>query len=92
MQIKVKRRDYASADMLDVEISVDLILNRIKRYVAAQKWSRVRTAFEARLPHHTTIRHIDDPDWNPTASTIRALEKIVPPDFDPIGAPDRLQD
>lgn len=29
----------------------------------------------------STIRHMDRPEWSPTADTLRRLESVIPPGF-----------
>lgn len=31
----------------------------------------------------STVRHINRPDWSPTADTLRRLEAVIPADFTP---------
>jgi hypothetical protein len=66
---------------IDVEIGVDLIIERVRWYVRSQGWSLTRLAREAGLPHHTSLRNFDLPQWNPTANLLRKLEALVPADF-----------
>jgi hypothetical protein len=66
---------------LDVDISINFIIQRIRSYVASQGWSRTRIAREAGLPHHTSLRNFDSTDWNPSVEISRQLEVIVPKDF-----------
>ena len=66
---------------INVDVSIDFVIKRIRSYVKSQEWSRSRLAREAGLPHHTSIRDWDSPDWNPTAAVLRRLEALVPNDF-----------
>lgn len=66
---------------INVDVSIDFVIKRIRSYVESQGWSRSRLAREAGLPHHTSIRDWDNPDWNPTAAVLRRLEAVVPDDF-----------
>jgi transcriptional regulator with XRE-family HTH domain len=66
---------------LNVDVSVDFNIRRIRAYIISQGWSRARAAKEAGLPYHTSLRDIESPDWNPTAAMLRKLEALVPDDF-----------
>lgn len=76
-----------SATAIDIDVSVDFIIKRIRSYVATRGWSRTRLAKEAGLPHHTSLRGFEDQNWNPTAAVLRRLEALVPSDFY-LAAPD----
>jgi 3,4-dihydroxy 2-butanone 4-phosphate synthase/GTP cyclohydrolase II len=61
---------------------IDQLIARIRAYRANQGWSILRLAREAGL-NESTIRHLDKPDWCPTAETLRKLESVIPEDFTP---------
>ncbi|MBK8159151.1 MAG: helix-turn-helix transcriptional regulator [Rhodospirillaceae bacterium] len=61
---------------------IDLSISRIRAYRRQQGWSVLRLANTAGL-RESTIRQLEDPNWSPTASTLRKLEAIVPADFQP---------
>jgi ribosome-binding protein aMBF1 (putative translation factor) len=62
--------------------TVDQSIHRIRAFAAAKGWKKGRLASEAGL-NDTTLRAFHDPDWNPTADTLRQLEAIIPQTFDP---------
>lgn len=66
--------------------SIDAAIARIRAYTQFQGWTKTRLAREAGLVD-TTLRDFDKPDWNPTATTIRRIEAIIPDSF-VIPAPD----
>ena len=66
---------------VDIEIGVDLIMERIRSSAKSQAWSRTRLAKKAGLPHHTSLRNYESPNWNPTVEILRKLEVLVPADF-----------
>lgn len=63
-------------------ISSLTVVTRIRSFVRAMDWSRSRLAAEAGL-NESTIRLLDDERWNPTVETLRKLEAIIPPTFEP---------
>ena len=67
--------------VVDIDMSVDFIVWRIRSYIASRGWSLTRVAREAGFPHLTTPRQFETPEWNPTISELRKLEAIVPPEF-----------
>jgi transcriptional regulator with XRE-family HTH domain len=66
---------------VDLDVSIDFIIRRIRSYVESRGWSLTRVARETGFPHHTSLRGFDSQEWNPTASALRKLEAIVPADF-----------
>jgi hypothetical protein len=63
----------------------DQAIQRIRAFCADQKLSRNRLAIMAGLVE-SSIRHMDRPNWNPTADTLRALEAVIPADWQPRAA------
>lgn len=61
---------------------IDALIRRIRRYAAAQDWTKGQLAVAAGMSD-TVLRNFDRPDWNPTTSTLRRLEGIIPPEFEP---------
>ena len=66
---------------IEVNIGVDFIIARIRSWARSQNLSRTVLARMAQLPHHTSLRGLDSPNWNPTADMLRRLEALVPDDF-----------
>jgi ribosome-binding protein aMBF1 (putative translation factor) len=60
---------------------IEQYLNRIRAFRLSAGWSKNRLARESGL-RESTIRAMDDQDWSPTVSTLRALEKVIPPEFE----------
>ena len=56
--------------------TVDEAIARVRAYVRSKNWTKSRFAKEAGLPD-TTLRHFDQPDWNPTSDTLRKLETYI---------------
>ena len=50
-------------------------INRVRAFRKAKGWSVLRLAKEAGL-NEATIRHMDDPGWSPTATTLTRLETV----------------
>ncbi|MDB5358893.1 MAG: hypothetical protein JWO51_190 [Rhodospirillales bacterium] len=61
-------------------MGIDQTIARIRSYAVFRGWRKSRLAAEAKMSD-TTLRDFDEPDWNPTAETIRRLEAIIPADF-----------
>ena len=55
---------------------IDNAIARVRAFMATTGWSRNRLAIEAGLAE-STIRNIAEPNWNPTADTLRQLEAVV---------------
>jgi hypothetical protein len=66
---------------IEVNIGVDFIIARIRSWARSQNLSRTVLARMAQLPHHTSLRGFDSPNWNPTTDMLRRLEALVPDDF-----------
>lgn len=58
-------------------MDIEKNIRRIRDYRHHKGWSVSKLASEAGLGE-STIRKIDDDDWNPTAETIAALESAIP--------------
>jgi len=52
-------------------------LDRIRAWAKVNNWTPARLAGEAGLTDKAT-RGMDDADWTPSGSSIRAFEKIIP--------------
>lgn len=65
-------------------LHIDKSISVIRHYKKLNNWGCNKLANEAGL-RESTIRDVDDPEWNPTAATIRKLEGIIPKN---IGASD----
>lgn len=61
---------------------IDRSIERIRRWAREKRWSNRKLALEAGL-HASTLQGLDDPDWSPRADTLRAIEAIIPEDFEP---------
>lgn len=62
--------------------AIEQSISRVRAYAAHQKWTKSRFAKEAGL-QDTTLRNFHEPDWNPTAETLRQLEAVIPGDWQP---------
>lgn len=58
-------------------MSTEQNITRIRDYRHHKGWSVSKFAAEAGLGE-STIRKLDDDDWNPTLETITALERVIP--------------
>jgi hypothetical protein len=63
-------------------MSVDVAIARIRAYAHQKRWSKSRLAIEAGMTD-TVLRRFDHRDWNPTVGTLRRLETLIPPEFEP---------
>ena len=62
-------------------ICLDSAIKRIKVYAfAVAGLNKRQLSLNAGLKPGT-IRHIHDENWNPTLTTLKALESIIPPDW-----------
>lgn len=61
-------------------MGIDQNLERIRAYRRQFNLARYRFARMAGV-NEAAIRHMDSPKWNPTASTIRKFESVIPPGF-----------
>jgi len=68
--------------------SVDDVIARIRAYKLHTGRRRSVLALDAGLSVNA-LRDMDDPEWSPTADTLRQLEKIVPKGFTVAGAAGR---
>lgn len=59
---------------------VDVVIARIRAYMARSHLTRGGIAAKAGL-QESSIRYIAQPDWNPTAETLRKLTAVIPPNF-----------
>lgn len=59
---------------------IEQYLNRIRAFRLQAGWSKNKLARESGL-RESTIRAMDEADWSPTVSTLRALEKVIPAEF-----------
>jgi ribosome-binding protein aMBF1 (putative translation factor) len=60
---------------------IEICLHRIRAFRHEKGWSKNRLARETGL-RESTIRAMDSADWSPTADTVRALERVIPDDFE----------
>ena len=60
--------------------TIGQVIRRLRDFRRWKGWKRGRYADEAGL-HWSVTRFIDRPDWNPETDTVRALEAIIPHDF-----------
>lgn len=63
-------------------MSVQHSISRVRAFMKAEGLSRRALAEKAKIGD-TTIRNIDEPDWNPTAETLTKLEAVIPAEFVP---------
>ena len=64
-------------------MDVKSIMDRVRAYRLQEGLTKVAYAELAGLAGDTTIRSIDDPEWNPTLKTLSALAAVIPPDWAP---------
>jgi len=57
-------------------------IDRIRAWRKSAGWSINRLGSECGL-NESTLRDIDNPDWNPRAETLRKLEAVIPPGWQP---------
>ncbi len=62
--------------------NIDQSLSRIRGWRSASGWTVSRLANEAGLTE-STLRFLDSDNWNPTAETLRKLEAVIPPGWQP---------
>ena len=74
-----------------MKICIDHTISRIRAFAVYRGWKKSRLAAEAGI-NDTTLRHFDDPNWNPTIETLRRLETIIPADFDAAVTPQDFLD
>lgn len=55
---------------------------RIRAYRSFRGWKLNRLAKEAGL-RESSIRFMDQDDWNPESKTLHSLESVIPVGFDP---------
>lgn len=67
--------------MMQAMINVDSAILRIKAYADHMGWKKSRLAKEAGFSSDRTLKDIYEEGWNPTAATLRRLEKIIPNNF-----------
>ena len=63
-------------------MSIESAISRVRAFAAATGWAASRYAREAGLGE-TTLRGFDSDSWNPTADTLRKLEAVIPPGWQP---------
>lgn len=59
---------------------VDRSIERVRAFVQAQGWSVYRAAAEAGLSGNA-LAGMFRANWNPRVETLRAVEQLIPPDF-----------
>jgi len=62
---------------MDDDLHLDAVLARLRAFRKAADLSQSALALAAGLSR-ATLRGIDDADWAPTSSTIRAVERLIP--------------
>jgi len=76
---------------METQPSLGPVLKRIQAYRKAADLSYSALAQSAGLSR-AALLGMDAPDWSPSSTTIRAIEKLIPPGWrvgDPIPAPRR---
>lgn len=64
------------------KINIEAAIQRIRIYAfAVRGWTKKELAQRASVAENT-LRHIHDPAWNATLDTVRALEAVIPADWD----------
>lgn len=66
----------------------DAVLDRIRAYARARDWLPGRLAVEAGLSRGT-LKDLFDASWSPSSATVKAIEGVIPPDWqagDPVPA------
>ncbi len=63
-------------------MSIQQTIERIRSFTALQGWKKGRLARVSGV-QKTTLRHFNEPDWNPTKETIEKLERVIPEDWTP---------
>ncbi len=58
---------------------VDEVIALVRAYLAKPGVKKLHFAEAAGL-RESMLRDVNSPDWNPTANTLRALEKAIPAD------------
>ncbi len=74
--------EYPAVSKDEVPVSVENAISRIRAWAVANSWRPSRYAKEAGL-HDNTLRGLDSDTWNPTAETLRKLEAVIPPGWQP---------
>jgi hypothetical protein len=62
-------------------MSISAALHRIRVFARFRRYQPATLARLAGL-HGNALRKMNDTSWNPWASTIEAVEKLIPEDFD----------
>jgi len=57
-------------------------IEKIRAFRVSQGWTLSKLAREAGL-RESSIRDLDRDSWNPESKTLRKLETIIPPGFEP---------
>lgn len=57
-------------------MSVRDSITNVREFLATGKWSKNRLAAAAGMGE-SVLRNIDDPEWNPTATTLEKLECAI---------------
>jgi ribosome-binding protein aMBF1 (putative translation factor) len=60
-------------------MSVDQAIERVRKFRAEKGWTINRFATKAGVTE-STLRKIDDPDWNPERRTLKKLEAVMAED------------
>jgi len=62
--------------------TIELSISRIRQFRKSSGLTKNRFAILSEVPEGC-LRNIDDESWNPTAITLKKLESVIPPSFDP---------
>jgi predicted transcriptional regulator len=69
--------------------TIDNIVNKIRKFRKDMGYAKFKLATLADVPEGC-VREIDKSTWNPTVSTLRKIERVVPDDFQPKSNPKKL--
>lgn len=64
-----------------MSFSIDNAIKRIRAFRKEQGLAKFRLAVMAGVPEGC-LRNMDKPEWNPTLDTLKAIDAIIPKDFD----------
>lgn len=60
----------------------DRIVSRVRSFARTRGWSVYRYSKEAQVSL-STIRDLHREGWSPSLETLRRLEAVIPPEFEP---------
>lgn len=70
---------------------IEAAIDRVRAFAAAEGWSCHRLAKAAGLSWQT-VANMQSQDWSPSYKTLRKLESLIPPDFQPGHTPEGAAD